>query len=130
LNPKDASPWLLKGVMHLNLSLREFNRNNYGIAMENQNAALDAFDIYSVLSKDKEKTKKIISKDIMALLEDLIATKNTEAVEMALNSMFEKKKELKGKFYNLQVEMREVVADIVKRLTGSDELLPEEYRNG
>ena len=146
LNPKDASPWLLKGVMHLNLSLREFNRNNYGIAIENQNAALDAFDIYSVLSKDKEKTKKIISKDIMALLEDLIATKNTEAVEMALNSMFEKKKELKAlfepisiaveivkskdvsKYYELQVEMREVVADIVKKLTGSEELLPEEYK--
>ena len=146
LNPKDARTWLLKGVMHLNLSLREFNRNNYGIAMENQNAALDAFDTYSVLFKDKEKTKKIISKDIMALLEDLIATKNTEAVEMALNSMFERKKELKelfepihiaveivksedvSKFYNLQVEMREVVADIVKKLTGSEELLPEEYK--
>jgi len=146
LNPKDARTWLLKGVMHLNLSLREFNRNNYGIAIENQNAALDAFDTYSVLFRDKEKTKKIISKDIMALLEDLIATKNTEAVEMALNSMFEKKKELKAlfepisiaveivkskdvrKFYNLQVEMREVVADIVKKLTGSEELLPEEYK--
>ncbi len=146
LNPKDARTWLLKGVMHLNLSLREFNRNNYGIAIENQNAALDAFDTYSALFKDKEKTKKIISKDIMALLEDLIATKNTEAVEMALNSMFERKRELKAlfepisialeivksndvsKFYDLQVERREVVAEIVKKLTGSEELLPEEYK--
>ncbi|MFV9676538.1 MAG: tetratricopeptide repeat protein [Methanosarcinales archaeon] len=146
LNPKDARTWLLKGGMHLILSLQEFNRSNYGIAIENQNAALDAFDTYSALFKDKEKTKKIISKDIMALLEELIAAKNVEAVEMALNSMFEKKKELKelfepisialeivkskdvSKFYNLQVEMREVVADIVKKLTGSEELLPEEYK--
>lgn len=61
--------------------------------------------------------------------------------------MFERKEELKelfepisiaveivkskdlSKYYELQVERREVVADIVKRLTGSEELLPEEYRS-
>jgi hypothetical protein len=33
-----------------------------------------------------------------------------------------------NKYYELQAERREVVADIVKRLTGSVELLPEEYK--
>ncbi|CAG0949156.1 MAG: hypothetical protein MPEBLZ_00269 [Candidatus Methanoperedens nitroreducens] len=32
------------------------------------------------------------------------------------------------KYYNLQIEEREIVGDIVKRITKSDELLPEEIR--
>lgn len=148
LNPEESLVWLLKGGIHLKLSLQEFNRSNYGIAIENQNAALNAFDTYSVLFKDKEKAKKIISEGLMTFLKKLIAAKNVESVEMALNAIVEKKNELKelfkpisiaveivksqdvSKYYDLQVEMREVVADIVKRLTGSEELLPEEYRSG
>jgi hypothetical protein len=30
---------------------------------------------------------------------------------------------------NLQVEERDIVVDIVKRLTGSEDYIPEEYRN-
>ena len=32
------------------------------------------------------------------------------------------------KYYNLQIEEREIVGDIVKKITKSDELLPEEIR--
>ena len=32
------------------------------------------------------------------------------------------------KYYNLQIEEREIVGDIVKRITKSDELLPEEIK--
>jgi len=143
LNPEFSRAWLLKGTIHLKLSLLEFNKSNYGTAIENLDATLDAFDTYSVLLKDKEKAKKIISEGLMALLEDLISVKNVEAMETALLAILEKKKELKelfepiyiaveivksrdvNKYYELQVEMREVVADIVKKLTGSEELLPE-----
>jgi len=149
LTPEFSRVWLLKGAIHLKLSLLEFNKSNYGTAIENLDAALDAFDTdtYSVPFKDKEKAKKIISEGLMALLEGLISVKNVEAVETALLAILEKKNELKelfepiyiaveivksrdvNKYYELQVERREVVADIVKKLTGSEELLPEEYRN-
>ena len=84
----------------------------------------------------------------MTLLKKLIDTKNVEAVDMALSAISEKKEELKmlfepisiaveivksrdvRKYYELQVERREVVAEIVKKLTGSEELLPDEYRSG
>ena len=77
----------------------------------------------------------------------LIDTKNVKAVEMALLALFEKNKELGelfepihiaveivkskdvNRYYELQVEIRELVAEIVKKLTGSEELLPEEYRS-
>ncbi|MCZ7397495.1 MAG: hypothetical protein O8C59_03170, partial [Candidatus Methanoperedens sp.] len=32
------------------------------------------------------------------------------------------------KYYNLQIEEREIVGDIVKKITKSDELLPEEIK--
>jgi tetratricopeptide (TPR) repeat protein len=32
------------------------------------------------------------------------------------------------KYYNLQIEEREIVGDVVKKITGSDELLPEEIK--
>ena len=83
----------------------------------------------------------------MAFMMRLIDTKNVKAVEMALLALFEKNKELRelfepihiaveivkskdvNRYYELQVEMRELVAEIVKKLTGSEELLPEEYRS-
>ena len=83
----------------------------------------------------------------MAFMMGLIDTKNVKAVEMALLALFEKNKELRelfepiyiaveivkskdvNRYYGLQVEIRELVAEIVKKLTGSEELLPEEYRS-
>jgi len=149
LVPEHACPWRLKGEVHLRISLQEFKKSNYGNALENLKSALDAFDTFSTLLEDKEKAKakEEVSEDLMAILKELIATKNVEAVEMALLAIFEKKEELKAlfepiyiaveivkskdvnKYYDLQVERREVVADIVKKLTCSEELLPVEYRS-
>ncbi len=146
LNPKFSLAWYFKEKVHLLISLQEFKRNNYGNALENLNSAIDAFDAFSTISKDKEKAKEKVTEDLMAFLKDVIDTKNVEAVDMALNTIYEKKKKLKelfesiyvaleivkskdvSKYYELQVERREVVAEIVKRLTGSEELLPDEYR--
>lgn len=33
------------------------------------------------------------------------------------------------KYYDLQIEEREIVADIVRKITGSNELVPEEIKN-
>ena len=143
LNPKCAEAWYFKEQAHLAISLQEFKRNNYGNALENLTSAMDAFDNFSGFLKDREKGKEARNDDIMTFLKELIAAKNVEAVDMALNAIFEKKEELKellepiyvaveivkskdvSKYYELQVERREVVAEIVKRLTGSEELLPE-----
>jgi tetratricopeptide (TPR) repeat protein len=143
LNPEHADAWHLKGSIYLNISWQVFIKKNYGDALENLNSAIDAFDAFSTFSKDKEKAKEDANEDLMSFLKVLINTKNVEAVEMALLAILEKKKELKelfgpisiavkivksrdiNKYYDLQVEMREVVADIVKKLTGSEELLPE-----
>ena len=144
LDPEFSLAWHLKGKAHLVMSLQEFKRNNYGNALEDLNSAIDAFDAFSTFSKgEEEEAKKDINEDLMVFLKELIATKNVKAAEMALLAILEKKKELKellkpiyiaveivkskdvSKYYDLQVEMREVVADIVKKLTGSEELLPE-----
>jgi tetratricopeptide (TPR) repeat protein len=143
LNPKDALTLYVKGTLHLTISVQEFENNNYGNALENLEFAIDAFDAFSTFLKDKEKAKEEVTEAFTGFLKELIDTKNVETVEMALLAMFEKKNELKelfkpiyiaveivrnrdvSKYYDLQVEMREVVADIVKKLTGSEELLPE-----
>jgi hypothetical protein len=146
LNPDDSYILYLKGLLHLKISLQEFKSNNYGNALTNLHYALDALDNFSTSSKDREQAKEKRDEVIMAFLKSLIDTKNVEAVDMALESIGTNKEELKelfksittaveivkgkdvNKYYELQVEIREVVADIVKRLTGSEELLPEEYK--
>ncbi len=143
LEPEFSLAWSSKGTTHLRISLQEFERSNYGNALENLNSAIDSFDTLSTFSKDKEKAKEEVTEAFTGFLKELIDTKNVKGVETALNALFEKKKELKelfepistaveivkskdvSKYYDLQVEMREVVADIVKRLTGSEELSPE-----
>lgn len=143
LDPENAVAWHSKGGVHLVISLQDFKRNNYGNALENLNSAIDAFDAFSTFSKGEEKAKEVINKDLTLFLKDLIDAKNVEAVDMALLALFKKKEELKelfepiyiaveivksgdvNKYYELQIERREIVADIVKRLTGSEELLPQ-----
>ena len=146
LAPEQAHLWYLKGAVHLRISLREFNKNNYGNALENLNSALEAFNAFSTHSKSEE-SKKRVNEGLMAFMMGLIDTKNVKAVEMALLALFEKNNELRelfepihiaveivknkdvNRYYELQVEIRELVAEIVKKLTGSEELLPEEYRS-
>ena len=147
LNPENAEAWYVKGIAHLNMTTQEFGRNNYGNALESLKAAVVALDQFSSLLKDTEKAKDVIKGSLMEFLKELIETKNVKVVESALNALFAKKTEFKelfepisiaidivksrdlNKYYELQAERREVVVDIVKKLTGSDELVPEEYRS-
>lgn len=147
LNPKDAGAWMLKGIVNFNITTKEFRRNNYGNALENLDCAIEALNRSADLLKDREKAEEIIKESLMAFFKERIETKNVKVIDMALNALFEKNEELKKLFepiaiaveivkskdinmyYELQVERREVVAEIVKKLTGSEELLPEEYRS-
>ena len=58
LAPEQAHFWHLKGAIHLRISLREFNKSNYGNALENLNSALEAFNAFSTYSKSEESKKK------------------------------------------------------------------------
>ena len=145
--PENATAWKLRGIAHLNMTTQEFGRNNYGNALESLSSAVVALDQFSSLLKDTEKAKDVIKGSLMEFLKELIETKNVKVVESALNALFAKKTEFKelfepisiaveiakskdlNKYYELQAERREVVVDIVKKLTGSDELVPEEYRS-
>jgi len=145
--PENATAWKLRGIAHLNMTTQEFGRNNYGNALESLSSAVVALDQFSSLLKDTEKAKDVIKGTLMEFFKELIETKNTKVVESALNALFAKKVEFKelfepisiaveigkskdlNKYYELQAERREVVVDIVKKLTGSDELVPEEYRS-
>jgi tetratricopeptide (TPR) repeat protein len=141
LSPEDTDVWKVKGFIHLRISLDEFKSNNCGNALKNLDAVMDAFDTFHSLLKDEKEEKIEIYKALTYYLKDLIDAKNVKAVDMALESIGKNKKGLKelfkpvstaveivksrdvSKYYELQVERREVVADIVKRLTGSEELL-------
>ncbi len=146
-HPRADIIWHIKGLVYLIVSSLEFAKNNIGNALENLNSAMGDFDHFSELSEDKEKANEEINDDLMDFLKILIEQKNIKAVEMALRALAEKNEELKRlfelistaveivkskdlkKYYEQQVERREVVADIVKKLTGSQELVPEEYKN-
>ena len=146
LCPEDTDVWRVKGLIQQEISLDEFKSNNCGNALENLDAAMAAFDTFRILLKDEKKAKREIKEALTVYMKILIDTKNVEAVDMALEAIGTNKEELKelfkpistaveivksrdvSKYYELQVERREVVADIVKRLTGSEELLPEEYK--
>jgi len=148
LNPENAYAWIGIGRVHLAISLQEFKKKNSGNALENLESAMAPLDSFSRFLKDKEKAKKAINGAIMKFLKELIKTGNVETVKMALKALFETEKEILkdlfepifiateiveskdiNKYYELQVERREVVAEIVKKLTGSEELLPVEYRS-
>jgi tetratricopeptide (TPR) repeat protein len=146
LDPKFDIAWELKGLIQLHISSRDFINKNYGNALENLNAAMEAFETFHSFLKDEKKAKREINEVLTYYMKILIDAKNVEAVDMALESIGKNRKELKelfkpistaveivkgedvSKYYELQVERREVVADIVKMLIGSEELLPEEYK--
>ena len=93
LAPEQAHFWHLKGAIHLRISLREFNKNNYGNALESLNSALKAFNAFSTHSKSEE-SKKRVSESLMAFMMRLIDTKNVKAVEMALLGLIERNKQI------------------------------------
>ncbi|MCS7130180.1 MAG: hypothetical protein NZ872_02035 [Archaeoglobaceae archaeon] len=120
----------------------EFKRENYGNAMRNLHEAVELFN--SLLEKENQKyAKKLIGGFLIRLIEN----GNVEALEKSLEVVLKIGGELKeliepifiaieivkskdlSKYYDLQIEKREVVVEIVRKLTGSDELIPEEFRS-
>lgn len=68
LDPEHACPWHLKGETHLRISLQEFNKSNYGNALDNLKSALDAFDTFSNLFEGTDRVKEDINKALTAFL--------------------------------------------------------------
>ncbi|MFQ5892433.1 MAG: tetratricopeptide repeat protein, partial [Candidatus Methanofastidiosia archaeon] len=140
LDPEDVYTWFNKGSVHLKISEQEFKMNNFGNAIKNLDYTMNFF------SKIWDKKEEEIKEEIMNFFKDLIDSKKTEALDTSLKIILKKKEELTEflepisvgleivktrnikKFYDLQVEKRDVVVDIVRKLTGSEELILDEYR--
>ena len=141
INCEDSDVWFNEGETHLKIAVQEFERNNYGNALENVNSAIDSFLVIY------DSKKKEVKEEITDFFRNLVDSRQIEAIDTSLKTISRKKEELTEflrpilraldivktgdlkKYYELQVEQRDIVADIVKRLTGSEELLPEEYRS-
>jgi tetratricopeptide (TPR) repeat protein len=131
-----------RGSVLLILSIQEFNKNSNGNAIENLNSAMKSF------RKVWDTEEGEIKEKIMDFIKELIDSKNIGALDISLGILLKEKEELteflepisvalkivKNKnikiYYDLQIEKRDIVVDIVRKLTESKELLPEEYRKG
>lgn len=131
LNPECEES--LRGFTNFTLSLWDFRENNYGNAVKYLNSAISAM----------RKSEYNLNEVLMDFLKDLINLRDIKALETALNTILETNEEsfevfkpismaieiVKTKdtklYYDAQVEIREIIADIVKKLTNSNELLME-----
>jgi hypothetical protein len=132
--------WFRKAVIHLQMAIQEFTKNNHRNAIENLNFAMESF--LEVWDSNKEE----IEKALVYFLKYLTNTGQNKALDISFETIVKKREELveflepisialeifktknTKKYYDLQVEERDIVADIVKTLTGTEELLPEEYK--
>ena len=139
IDPNDNEILFGKAEVHLKISIQQIERNNYGNATENLISAINCF---SKFWKDNEEQ---IKEMIIEFFKELMDMRQIKPVKISLETILNQRKDLKEflepiiiaveivetrnikKYYDLQVEERELVADIVKNLTGSEELLPEEY---
>ena len=139
-NPENIDAMLERGTAYLGISIREFKKDNYGNAVENLKFAMDSF--FGTWDARKEKARE----RIMDFFRDLVDLKQANVIEMSFKTIIKKNEELADllnpisvaveiaktkdlkKYYDLQIEQREIVVDIVERLTESEEFLPEEYR--
>jgi tetratricopeptide (TPR) repeat protein len=142
INPEFVDALLEKGFTHLLIAIQESKRDNYGNFIKNLNSAID------YLLKTWDEYNDRVKMIIIEFFKDLTLLKQVRVIDSSLEIISERKDELKEflkpisialeivktknlkKYYDLQVEERDIVADIVERLTGSTELLPEEYRKG
>jgi tetratricopeptide (TPR) repeat protein len=135
----DGDTLINKATIYLKIATNKFKEYKYINGKENVTYAMNSFlKVWDV--KEEE-----IKRRIADFLRNLIDSKHIEAVEISLEAIYEKEelaellevistaveiirtKNLK-KYYELQIEKRDIVADIVKKLTGSEELLPEQYK--
>jgi len=131
---------LLSAKAYFAATLEEFERKNIGNAEQNLERVVNS------LGDIDEKTVIALAKEELARFLNKIADlKNTEALRVALTSLSQTKGfedflslfklsldivETKDvtKFYDVQVEKREIIAGIVEKLSGSTDLLPLEYK--
>ena len=141
LNPSDELAFHLKAHIHLDLSLNEVKKKNFGNVIN----CLENFVFAFQKVHDKD-LKEELKEHVFDFIKDLIKLKDPEILGIALKEIQKidefkellkpiilaldivKSKDL-NKYYDLQVEVREVVAEVVREITGSDELIPEELKS-
>lgn len=132
--------WINRGTVYLEIAAQKFKKNDYGSAVDSLNSAMDSF--LEAWNTDEESIKE----RIFDFFKELTNSKQIEAISTSLKTITERKEELTPllkpisdaleivktkelkKYYDLQVEQRDIVVDIVRELTESEEFLPEEYR--
>jgi tetratricopeptide (TPR) repeat protein len=131
---------LLSTKAYFDKALKEFAKKNFG------NAEIDLKEVVQSLGNIDEKDVKAFAKeDVARFLIKIVELKSTEILRIALAILSQAKgfeeflntfklsldivktKDV-AKFYDVQVEKREIIADIVERLSGSKDLLPPEYK--
>ena len=121
-------------------ALAEFERKNMGNARQALEGA-----VHFLRGLDEEDVKALAKEELTRFLTKIADFKNTENLRVALKVLSKTKgfeeflspfklsldivetKDV-AKFYDVQVEKREIIAGIVERLSGSKDLLPPEYK--
>ncbi|MDL5503715.1 MAG: tetratricopeptide repeat protein, partial [Candidatus Methanoperedens sp.] len=137
INPQDK---LIENIIEIcfNLALDELKKENRGNAVKFMTAV---HGISTKLKEDKVPTlimnflkSAADSGDLQvvkASVDEIIKSfgnKYEERIKFIIKALEIIETKDIQKYYNLQIEEREIVGDIVKRITKSDELLPEEIR--
>lgn len=137
INPLDGS---IENIIkiYLNLVLDELKKENRGNAAKFMKAVHDASaklqeDKVAILLMNflKSAADSGDFQVVKAAVDEIIklyGNKYEERINFIIKALEIIKTKDIQKYYNLQIEEREIVGDIVKRITKSDELLPEEIR--
>jgi len=143
INPNQIEACIGKGLTLFNLSIEEFKKENFGRARELMGGGIQTI----AKIKDKEETEKTKREILIGFFVDLIKETDIQIIKKAIESMGEKTKKIisviirdieialkiiENKninlYYELPEEERDIVVKIVKELSKSDELIPEEYK--
>ena len=137
ISPDNQDVQLYKGTAYLNIALQELEKKNFEKGLVYVNSAMDSF-LKVWLIHEKE-----IKKIIIDFFKNLADSKHIEAIDITLKVIIDKKGECAEfleciskaldiiktrnlkKYYELHAEKRDIVADLVMNISGSEELLPE-----
>ncbi|MGD2250804.1 MAG: tetratricopeptide repeat protein [Candidatus Methanofastidiosia archaeon] len=140
INPQYVIAWYKKGAVCLNIAAQESKKNNYGNVVKNINSAMDSF--LTIWDTQEKEIKEII----LSFIKGLANSKQIKALETSLSTILEKKNDLKPflkpvltaleivktknlkTYYDFQIEERDIIVDIVKKLNDSEDIIPKEYR--
>ena len=137
INPKNEYALENLFVVNLNLALKELKVNNLGNAskliktaheysskLKDEDANALTIDFLKEAAESGMPVVKAAVHEILKLNGDKYGDKIkpiTKAIEIVETEDMQK-------YYDLQVEEREIVADIVRKITKSDDLIPEEIK--